>query len=287
MRDFIIPEVSIIIVNYNTYDLTCACIRSVYDKTTGIGFEVILVDNASTECDAELFALQFPGIKLAKGNINAGFAAGNNLGIKNALGKYILLLNSDTRLIENSIKFIYDQCLPLKDIGAATIKVVYPDGRLQPVARYFPHVGIHFLETSRLSRVFKNYYLTKRPPLDYNKDLIADWLWGTFYFFPKQNLEYLGGALTETFFMYGEDMEWGLLFHRAGLKNYYFSGSKVVHYLSQSVPKPAKLRMIRHNHLKFVKKYNGIFSSFVENILLGMDEMAWSIKQMQSFKKEQ
>src|SRR5437763_942905 len=99
---------SIIIINYNTFELTCNCIESVIQYTTTIPYEIILVDNASTECDAELFKKRFPQIKLVKNPENNGFAKGNNLGIKHAEGDAILLLNSDTYLKVNSDTYLKD-----------------------------------------------------------------------------------------------------------------------------------------------------------------------------------
>src|SRR4030095_1669405 len=96
-------DISIIIINYNTFTITSDCIRSVVQFTSGGSHEIILVDNASTECDPENFLKEFPQLILVKSAVNAGFANGNNLGIQRARGEYILLLNSDTILREDSI----------------------------------------------------------------------------------------------------------------------------------------------------------------------------------------
>ena len=72
-------QLSIIIINYNTFQLTCNCIQSIFEKLTGLEYEVVLVDNASVECDADLFKEKFPWIKLVKSTVNTGFAGGNNL----------------------------------------------------------------------------------------------------------------------------------------------------------------------------------------------------------------
>jgi GT2 family glycosyltransferase len=272
-------QVSIVIINYNTYQFTCNCIQSIYDKITGIDFEIILVDNASTECDADLFKQKYPAIILIKSEKNVGFARGNNLGIGVAQGEYILLLNSDTEFISNSIKFIYDKCISLRDVGAATIKLIYPDGAIQSAANYFPNIWLHFLETSRLFRLCKKYYYRKIPVLDYTKDFTADWIWGTFYFFPKKNLTYTEGKLSETFFLYVEDVEWGYLFAKLGLKNYYFSGSAIIHHCGQSSNSKEKRKLINKNHLLFIKKYNGNWSSYVENFLLRVDRYIELLKE--------
>src|SRR5712675_1513772 len=96
-------QISIIIINYNTFNLTSNCIRSVIQFTRGLKYEIILVDNASTECDPENFLEEFPQVKLIKNKINGGFAYGNNEGIRQASGEFILLLNSDIVLQEDSV----------------------------------------------------------------------------------------------------------------------------------------------------------------------------------------
>ena len=105
--------VSVIIVNYNSFALTSDCIRSVIEQTHDVDYEIILVDNASIECDPDKFLQKFPHILLIKSKMNGGFSFGNNLGIEKASGEYILLLNSDTILTEDtisrSVKYIEQQ----------------------------------------------------------------------------------------------------------------------------------------------------------------------------------
>ena len=97
-------QLSIIIINYNTFTLTCNCIRSIHEKLTGLSYEIVLVDNASVERDPNEFKALFPDIVLVASKENTGFTGGNNLGLKHASGEYILLLNSDTELINNAPK---------------------------------------------------------------------------------------------------------------------------------------------------------------------------------------
>ena len=100
--------VSIIIINYNTKLLTLDCLKSIYQHTKDIDFEVIVVDNASSDGSAEAIRESFPIVKVIEPNENLGFGRANNLGAKYAKGEYLFLLNSDTLLIENSIKKLYD-----------------------------------------------------------------------------------------------------------------------------------------------------------------------------------
>jgi GT2 family glycosyltransferase len=275
-------QVSVIIINYNTFEYTCNCIQSLVDKTIGIDYEIILVDNASSECNPDLFKEKFPQIILIKNSENSGFAAGNNLGIKKAKGEFILLLNSDTLFIENSILFIYEKCKPIQNLGAATIQLIFPDGSFQFSAKRFPSVMAHFLEITRLYKIFKNQYKKRNEKYNYQKSFICDWIWGTFFFFPKKNLEFMNDQLSSTYFMYSEDVEWCYHFKKAGLNNYYFSGSKIIHLVGQSSSGLFKNKLVEKNHLHFIKSKYGIVPFFIESILLKISKLAGIIRKIQN-----
>ena len=110
-------QLSIVIINYNTFQLTCNCIASLKEKLQGVEYEIILVDNASVECDANLFKEKFPFINLIKSSTNTGFTGGNNLGVNASTGEYLLLLNSDTELINNAPEICLGYIQQHKEVG--------------------------------------------------------------------------------------------------------------------------------------------------------------------------
>ncbi len=144
--------ISIIILNYNTFDLTCQCLRSIYEHTKQVDFEIILVDNASTECNPDKFKELFPNITLVKNNENRGFSRGCNDGIKHAKGDYILLLNSDTLLLNDAISLTYYFLKNHPDVGIATCRLENLDGSAQNICSRFPRIKWTLLE---LTRAFK------------------------------------------------------------------------------------------------------------------------------------
>jgi GT2 family glycosyltransferase len=275
-------QVSVIIINYNTFEYTCNCIQSLINKTEGIDYEIILVDNASSECDADLFKEKFPQVILMKNSENSGFAAGNNLGIKNAKGEFILLLNSDTIFIENSILFIYEKCKKINNLGAATIQLIFPDGSVQSSAKKFPSVMTHFLEMTRLYKIFTKQYNKRNEKYNYQKNFVCDWIWGTFFFFPKKNLEVMNGRLSETYFMYSEDVEWCYQFKKAGLNNYYFSESKIIHLIGKSSVTSFKKKLVKKNHLHFIRSNYGLIPFLAESILMKLSNIAGVIRKNNS-----
>jgi GT2 family glycosyltransferase len=233
------PDISIIIINYNTFELTCNCIQSVYEKTKELLFEIILVDNASSECDAELFVQKFPKIVLCKNVENLGFAKGNNLGIEKAKAEVVLLLNSDIILINDAIGLCYKRLILEKEIGVITAMLRYPEGNIQHQCRRFEKISLRLIELLRIhkfwsaqkrSRILLNGYF------DHESEVYTDRIWGTFFMFKKQMLLTLPDRkLADRFFMYGEDSEWCYQVRKyTDYKILYYPGAEVVHYLGGS-----------------------------------------------------
>lgn len=200
-------------------------------------YEIIVVDNASTECDPERFKALFPFIKLVKNPRNYGFAKGNNTGIRAAAGALILLLNSDTVLLNNAIDLACKKILSDQKIGALSVKLVSTDGSLQQCTHHWSDLGKLVGCTFRLHHIF-SYFKNIQPDLE--KEAYSQYLWGTFFLFPRSILEiFENRRLPETFFMYGEDTEWSYYIRAAGYRLYYLPEAKILHYGAAS-PGPNK-----------------------------------------------
>jgi GT2 family glycosyltransferase len=161
-------QLSIIIINYNTFELTCKCIASLREKLIGVDYEIILVDNASVECDPDLFIEKFPFIKLIKSTVNTGFTGGNNAGVEKATGDYLLLLNSDTELINNAPKICQDYIMAHPEVGMVTSQLIYPDGKIQYNCRRFRTITWELLE------VFPFYKLLPKEKRESTEMAITD-----------------------------------------------------------------------------------------------------------------
>ena len=242
--------VSIIIVNYNTFKITCDCIESIARFTKEVPYEIILVDNASPHDNPDDFLRRFPSIKLIKSKENGGFAKGNNLGILQAKGDIILLLNSDTYLTEDSISKAAKQLNEDSTIGALSVRLVYPDGKLQHTARKFRSITNEVLDLFR--PLLKLLPYKKRALLMLNQyfngdfNTFCDWVSGAFMMFRKSTLNnFPGNILDERFFMYGEDQLWCYQFGNWGLKNFYFSETTVVHIHNASTASSKQLELLK------------------------------------------
>lgn len=242
--------VSIIIVNYNTFEITCNCIKSVIENTKKVSYEIILVDNASPNDKPDEFIKLFPQIQLIKSTVNGGFAKGNNLGIFKAKGTHILLLNSDTILTEDSISIAYHKYISLGDVGALSIRLIYPDGKLQHTGRKFRSIKNELLDIARpilyclsyeqRSRLMMNQYFK----CDYNT--YTDWVSGAFFMFDANILTKLPqNKLDERFFMYGEDQLWCYQFTQLGYKNYYLSETTIIHIHAASTSAEKQLKLLK------------------------------------------
>lgn len=285
-------QLSIIIINYNTFRITSTCIESVISHTTGLVYEIILVDNASSECSFEVFREKFPSLIVLPQQENLGFARGNNAGIKKATGEVVLLLNSDSLLFDNSILSAYQKLIGNSLIGALSAQLLYPDQRIQSCVQRFPSIKLELFELLRLQKILP---LRQRAKLflgyffNHETEMEADWVWGTFFMFRRNILQGLPQKrLPDDFFMYGEDMQWCYEIKKMGYKIIYFPTAKVVHYLSASTSKNKNLNkqkmMIEHEYI-FMRKYYGNPSAWLIFKLRSLKywTLSWSDKNFKPF----
>jgi len=262
-------DISIIIINYNTFTITSDCIRSVIKFTSNVEYEIILVDNASTECDPQDFLKEFPQLILVKSDINGGFAYGNNLGIHRAGGEYILLLNSDTILIENSVFNCLNYLKACTGAGALGCRMIFPEGVVQYTARRFKSIKWELLDLFRFIPMMMPY--RKRSQLMLGKyfkcdeSIDCDWVNGAFMVFEKKILDHLPQRkLDDRFFMYGEDQLWCEQIKNMGFRVVFYSGTTIVHIGSAStdIKKQLGLRrlmMKRELEIMRLRKGRGLY----------------------------
>ncbi len=281
LQNFMSNMVSVIIVNYNTFALTSKCIQSVIDYTKEVDYEIILVDNNSTECDANHFLQFFPSIKLIKNSANKGFAQGNNCGIAIAKGDYLLLLNSDTYLREDSISIAVKQLSQLPKVGVLGVRMVYEDEQVQYTARRFRSFWWEFLDLFRFILWFLPYEKRARLMLGkYFKMNFAtkcDWVNGAFFLFKNQILTKLPDQkLDERFFMYGEDHLWCYQFAQLGFEAFYIPVTTIVHINNGSTAPSKQFKLLKtmlKNELTILKlRYRHSFSYYSTAFIYGFKE---------------
>lgn len=270
--------ISIIIINYNTFETTCNCLDSFYAYEPKVAYEIILVDNASTECNPDLFKEKYPSITLVKSPSNIGFAGGNNLGLNYATGSFILLLNSDTIFIEDCISPCVDFMNLNPQIGVVNPKLLNPDLSFQKNARRFKNITrelfdffrpiIKFFPYSFYSKYFLNQYFKG----DYN--VSCDWLSGAFFLTKREVInKFKDKKLDDRFFMYGEDTLWCFLIKQFGLSCYFLTKPKIIHIGSVSTNKDKTMKLTkiiisRELEIYSLRTNNGILVNVFQSILI-------------------
>jgi GT2 family glycosyltransferase len=268
----IIVDVSIVIINFNTYKLTTECIKSVQALTHNVSFEIILVDNASTEVDAKVFAEKFPTITLVRSLQNIGFAKGNNLGIEKAKGKFVLLLNSDTIFLNNVVNILRDFLQGHPSVAAVGGRLEYPNGEPQHCCQRFPSVRYKLFELLRLQKILSRK-LSGRILLgfffDYQSIAYPDWIWGTCFMFRRELLQLLPDQkLADDFFMYGEDVQWCLEYRKLGHRVAFEPAARIVHYMGKSGA--IKSGMMKKNMQELMNRY---YSKFHQRCIRFLDKL--------------
>lgn len=229
-------DLSIIIVNYNTFALTKDTINSILRYSYPFTVEIMVVDNNSTDDSLKNLKKYFKckDVRFIESKENNGFAAGNNQGIKEARGRYVLLLNSDTIVKENTLENIYDYMEKHHDVGAVGCKVVLENGELDKACkRSFPNPSNAFSRLFHIKTKNNDYNLEE---LDDDGVYEIDCLTGAFMFIRRNALND-SGLLDETFFMYGEDIDLCYRIKKSGWKIVYYGRSEIVHYKGASSKK--------------------------------------------------
>lgn len=250
-------DVSIVIVSWNTREITCNCIQSIYSQTSGVNFEIIVVDNASKDDSVDVIKRQFPDVKLIVNLANRGFAAANNQGISISQGRYILLLNSDTIVLENALEKVVDYIDQHTEISVLGCKVLNADYSLQSTLFKFPSLIQLFFSTFGINRLIGNLFSFGRYSQDiYEGETDVDVVAGCFIFSKSEVFDDVGG-LDESFFMYGEEADWCFRVKKKGWKVKYAPVAEIVHLIGKS-SNQVRPKMALHRKagtLHFIKKH--------------------------------
>jgi GT2 family glycosyltransferase len=250
-------KLSIVIVNYNVKHFLEQCLKSVYQAIQNIEAEVFVVDNNSIDGSQDMVRSSFPDVKLIANSKNTGFSTANNQAIKESKGEYVLLLNPDTVVPENCFQALLEFADETPDLGGCGIPMYDGQGNYLPESkRGLPTPEVAFYKIIGLNKLFPKskkfgkYHLGYLAP-DQNHEV--EILAGAFMLIRKKVLDKIG-LLDETFFMYGEDIDLSYRITKAGWKNYYFAGSRIIHYKGESTKK------LSTNYVKVFYKAMVIFA---------------------------
>ena len=248
-------KLSVIIVNYNVKYFLEQCLYSVRAAVTGMDAEVFVVDNNSTDGSVEYLRPKFPEVVFIENKDNPGFAKANNQAIRQCTGEYVLLLNPDTVVGEESLRSLCFQMDEDLEIGAIGVKMLNGHGVFLPESkRAFPSPWVSFCKIFGLSKLFPNSPAFARyslPYLDKEQTHKVEVLAGAFMLLRHEALDKVG-LLDESFFMYGEDIDLSYRIVLGGYKNLYVP-ERILHYKGEST---------KHGDLRYIRAFYGAMLIF-------------------------
>ena len=272
---------TVIIVNYNVKYFLEQCLHAVVAAAKNIDAEIIVVDNDSTDGSKAYLSSNFATVQFLWNRVNVGFAKGNNHALALAKGKYILFLNPDTIVAEDSFEMCLQHFYRSASCGAIGVRMIDGAGDFLPESkRGFPSVTASFFKLSGLSSVFNSsaifaaYYAGHLPQHSPNE---VDVLSGACMMVPKAVLEQTG-SFDEAFFMYGEDVDLSYRIQKAGYKNFYLPQTSIVHFKGESTQKHSE---------NYVAHFYGAMQLFVQKHYapLPADLMSLAIKMLTGMAK--
>jgi len=259
-------DVSFIIVNYNTKDQLYNCITSIIEKTNGILFEIIVVDNASVDGSIELLKSSFADVRIIANKDNLGFGKANNLGAKQAIGKYLFFLNSDTILINNACLSFFERLENNPKIASCGGNLIFEDGSENISYGNFPTLSMYFFNHG-FKKIFKKYYNThlsagikvngRKEPFQ------VSYVCGADIFVRKNVFDEMKG-FNEAFFLYFEETDLYKRMANKGYKSIIYPEIDIIHLSGQSAQKIKQLSNDYYHISKFryVRMHSGVVKFF-------------------------
>jgi len=227
---------SIIIVSWNVQDFLEKCLRSIFEQTRNLKFEIFVVDNGSTDETSEMILKKFPQVNLIRNNRNLGFAVANNQAIRLAKGEFILLLNPDTEILDGAIEKMVDFMQAHSEAGVAGPMILNPDKTLQPSVRRFPTFLDQILILLKVPHFWPNLRLLKRylaVDFDYSRVSEVDQVMGAFFMVRREVFHKIG-LFDEKFYLWFEEVDFCHRAKQAGFKVMYNPYAQIIHYGGKS-----------------------------------------------------
>jgi len=254
----LMPDLSIVIVNWNTCALLAECIAAVERETVAIAHDIWVVDNGSTDDSVTMLRRDFPHVQLIESQVNLGFAGANNLAMQRSKGRYLLLLNTDAIVTPGSVQAL----LQLADMSprAAIVgaHLLNPDGSFQASYTNFPTLWQEFLILSTLGRRWRGGWYPSHGPDEARGAQRVDYVEGACLLVRRTALEQVGG-LDEGYFMYAEEVDWCRRMRDQGWEVWYQPLAKVVHIggASSATRKTSREADLYRSRVRYFRTYHG------------------------------
>jgi GT2 family glycosyltransferase len=271
--EFNAMDVSIILVNWNTGSELRNCLHSIFEQTRSISFEVIVIDNCSSDGSMEMLGNEFPQITQIRNNENRGFAAANNQGLCLARGRYALLLNPDTLILDNAIQKVIGFADEHADAAVVGCQVLENDTKIQQTCGCFPSVMELIWHWTRLLHFFPRSSLFAKGTIgwwDRTTERDVDVISGMFMLVRREAIEQVG-LMDEDYFVYGEETDWCFRFRKAGWRCIFTPSSRIIHLdggsKSTSQMEVRMFVQLQKSLLIFYRKHRGNLAWAVAKLL--------------------
>jgi len=279
-------DVSVIIVNFNTTQLTLNCVRSVFRYTLSNSFEVIIIDNASVDTSISSIQSQFPDVKILYNKRNLGFGRANNQGISISKGRYVFLLNSDTELLSDAIGTFWSfmEAASNKLVACCGANLVDESGKPQVSYGNFPSIAEGLSALGPL--VFYRKYFARHLSagvFNYSNEIRpVDYICGADMFIRTSVLQELGG-FDEEFFLYFEEVELSRRFKKAGFSSVIIPVVSIVHHegasQDKSIANVEKVKQFAKSRKLYFKKTSRIFTARIINKIYSLQALIFALSK--------
>ncbi len=273
------PDLSIVIVNWNTRELLARCIDAIRKQGAQIDYDVWVVDNASTDGSVAFLRAEFPWVHLLEAETNLGFARANNWAMATCRGRAVLLLNSDAFLLPGALEEMLAVIGAASSAGAVGAQLLNPDGSFQAGASPFPTLWSELLVLTTLGRRFYGQHYPSAGPDERDTARPVDYVEGACLLVRREALETVGG-LDDGYFMYAEEVDWCYRMRQAGWEVWYAPAAQVVHLggASSANRRPQREADLYRSRVRFFRQHRGNTQAVALKfmiIALSLPKVAW------------
>jgi len=272
-----VPDLSIVLVGWNNKAYLDPCLVSLYESGLNCSFDVIVVDNGSTDGSQDMLREKYPQVAIIQNESNVGLGKASNQGIEATKGRYILLLNNDTIVNGASFDAMVDFLEKNPKAGGVGGKLMNPDGTIQAGYNYFSSLHEELLVATRLGEFIRVGYPAI---MDANEIKSVDWMGSACLMVRRSALDEVG-LLDEGYFIYGDEADLQFRLKKAGWEIYFLPNATTIHYGGRSMNRWSRRKMVYRGKLLFYQKHYGFLKTFALRLILGILSVAklvpWAI----------
>jgi GT2 family glycosyltransferase len=286
-------DLSISIVNTDNRDLLAQCLASIYQTVQRASYEILVVDNCSTDGSAEMIRARFPAVQVIENEARLGYSASHNCALRRCQGRYLLVFNEDMRVLPGALDAMVVFMDAHPDAGMLGCRLLNPDGSLQPSCRAFPHLRIMLCRSLYLDKLFpRSRWFGADYLSQWSHDTVreVDVIKGCCMLVRREVVDQIG-LLDERFFIYYEETDWCYRAVQQGWKVSFTPDAEVIHYGEQTTSRqsPRMTLIQRQSLLKYFRKHHGSAAAFCARLLsileTGSRLAYWSLNALLSQRR--